>query len=56
MVLLVEVTHITYATTIIPLEKTIVTFDFNSYQAHFVKKDNINDILMNYYFTFIIFY
>ncbi len=35
---LVEVTHITYSTTGIPLEKTIVTFDSNSYQAHFVKK------------------
>lgn len=35
---LVEVTHITYETTGIPLEKTIVTFDSNSYQAHFIKK------------------
>lgn len=35
---IVEVTHITYSIDGIPLEKTIVMFDSNSYQAHFIKK------------------
>ncbi|MEC6748090.1 GntR family transcriptional regulator [Marinilactibacillus sp. XAAS-LB27] len=35
---LLEVTHVTYSDENLPLEKTIVTFDSTTYQAHFVKK------------------